>query len=147
MTETERIQELRTVLHQHNYNYYVLNQPTISDQDFDMMMHELQELESKEFETIVHKRPMLSLANTYNKEEVEDFYNRVKEGLHGAPFQICCELKFDGLSISLHYEHGQLTKAVTRGDGIQGDDVTENVRTIHSIPMQLDNGLDYPDEF
>lgn len=167
MTETERIQELRTVLHQHNYNYYVLNQPTISDQDFDMMMHELQELESKhpeiydpnsptqrvgsdlnnEFETIVHKRPMLSLANTYNKEEVEDFYNRVKEGLHGAPFQICCELKFDGLSISLHYEHGQLTKAVTRGDGIQGDDVTENVRTIHSIPLQLDKGLDYPDEF
>ena len=114
MTETERIQELRTVLHQHNYNYYVLNQPTISDQDFDMMMHELQELESKhpeiydpnsptqrvgsdlnnEFETIVHKRPMLSLANTYNKEEVEDFYNRVKEGLlYGYEYMqgtLCC---------------------------------------------------------
>ncbi len=167
MTETERIQELRTELHQHNYNYYVLNQPTISDQDFDMMMHELQDLETKhpelydpnsptqrvgsdlnnEFETVVHKRPMLSLANTYNKEEVKDFYDRVKEGLHGAPFQICCELKFDGLSISLHYEHGQLMKAVTRGDGIQGDDVTSNIRTISSIPLQLAKGSDYPDEF
>ncbi len=167
MTETDRIQQLRSELHQHNYNYYVLNQPTISDQDFDMMMHELQDLEAKhpelfdpnsptqrvgsdlnnEFETVVHKRPMLSLANTYNRKEVKDFYDRVKEGLHDAPFKICCELKFDGLSISLHYEHGQLVKAVTRGDGIQGDDVTQNVRTIRSIPLQLPIGLDYPDEF
>jgi DNA ligase (NAD+) len=167
MTEQELIQKLRKELHQHNYNYYVLNMPTIGDKDFDMMMHQLQDLEkrhpemadpnsptqrvgsdlSKDFTTIQHKRPMLSLANTYNMQEVSEFYERVKEGLQGAPFQICCELKFDGLSISLHYEHGCLVKAVTRGDGTQGDDVTQNVRTIQSIPLQLPQESGYPDEF
>ena len=167
MTEQEQILKLREELHQHNHNYYVLNMPTISDKDFDIMMHQLQELEqhhpemadpnsptqrvgsdlNNEFVTILHKRPMLSLSNTYNRQEVSEFYERVKEGLQGAPFQICCELKFDGLSISLHYEHGRLVKAVTRGDGTQGDDVTQNVRTIRSIPLQLPQGSGYPDEF
>ena len=167
MTEQEQILKLREELHQHNHNYYVLNMPTISDKDFDIMMHQLQELEQQhpemadpnsptqrvgsdlnnEFVTVLHKRPMLSLANTYNRQEVSDFYERVKDGLQGAPFQICCELKFDGLSISLHYEHGKLVKAVTRGDGTQGDDVTQNVRTIRSIPLQLPQGSGYPDEF
>ena len=167
MTEQEQILKLREELHRHNYNYYVLNMPTISDVDFDMMMHKLQDLEklhpemadpnsptqrvgsdlNNEFETVVHKRPMLSLANTYNKQEVNEFYERVKDGLQGAPFQICCELKFDGLSISLHYEHGSLVKAVTRGDGTQGDDVTQNIRTIRSVPLQLPQGSGYPDEF
>ncbi len=167
MTEQEQILKLREELHQHNHNYYVLNMPTISDKDFDIMMHQLQELEqhhpemadpnsptqrvgsdlNNEFVTILHKRPMLSLSNTYNRQEVSEFYERVKEGLQGAPFQICCELKFDGLSISLHYEHGKLVKAVTRGDGTQGDDVTQNVRTIRSIPLQLPQGSGYPDEF
>ena len=157
MTTEERILELRQQLHQHNYNYYILNQPTVSDQEFDAMMRELQELEAQhpeladpnsptqrvgsdlagEFETVMHQRPMLSLANTYNKEEVRAFYERVREGLSGEPFEICCELKFDGLSISLHYEDGHLVRAVTRGDGVQGDDVTANVRTIRSIPLQL----------
>ena len=102
---------------------------------------------NNEFVTVLHKRPMLSLANTYNRQEVSDFYERVKDGLQGAPFQICCELKFDGLSISLHYEHGRLVRAVTRGDGTQGDDVTQNIRTIRSIPLQLPQGAGYPDEF
>lgn len=167
MTEQEQILKLREELHKHNYNYYVLNMPTISDKDFDMMMHQLQDLEklhpemadpnsptqrvgsdlNNEFVTVLHKRPMLSLANTYNRQEVSDFYERVKDGLQGAPFQICCELKFDGLSISLHYEHGSLVRAVTRGDGTQGDDVTQNIRTIRSIPLQLPQGAGYPDEF
>lgn len=167
MSETEMIVQLRAELHQHNYNYYVLNNPTISDQQFDEMMHKLQELEDRhpelydansptqrvgsdlnnEFQTVVHKRPMLSLSNTYNQQEVREFYERVKEGLQGELFQICCEMKFDGLSISLHYEKGRLVRAVTRGDGVQGDDVTENVRTIRSIPLVLPEGLDYPDEF
>lgn len=167
MTEQEQILKLREELHQHNYNYYVLNMPTISDKDFDMMMHQLQDLEklhpemadpnsptqrvgsdlNNEFATVQHKRPMLSLANTYNRQEVSEFYDRVKEGLQGAPFQICCELKFDGLSISLHYEHGSLVRAVTRGDGTQGDDVTQNIRTIRSIPLQLPQGGGYPEEF
>lgn len=167
MTEKEELLSLRQSLHQHNYNYYVLNAPTIGDQEFDMQMHRLQELESKypelfdansptqrvgsdlsnEFQTVVHKRPMLSLSNTYNQQEVSEFYHRVEEGLKGDAFQICCEMKFDGLSISLHYEKGRLVRAVTRGDGTQGDDVTENVRTIRSIPLVLPEGLDYPDEF
>lgn len=167
MTEQEQILKLREELHQHNYNYYVLNMPTITDQDFDMMMRQLQDLEKQhpemadpnsptqrvgsdlnnEFATIVHKRPMLSLANTYNRQEVSDFYQRVSDGLQGAPFQICCELKFDGLSISLHYEKGKLVRAVTRGDGTQGDDVTQNVRTIRTIPLQLPEGIRYPEEF
>ena len=165
--EKARILQLRDELHQHNYRYYVENNPVISDQEFDFMMHELQDLEAKhpemfdpnspsqrvgsdlnnEFETFVHTRPMLSLGNTYNREEVADFWQRVSEGLMGAPFQICCELKFDGLSISLHYEDGRLVRAVTRGDGVQGDDVTANVRTIRSIPLQLPKGGDWPRQF
>ena len=167
MTEQEQILKLREELHQHNYNYYVLNTPTISDRDFDMLMHQLQDLEklhpemndpnsptqrvgsdlNNEFVTVQHKRPMLSLANTYNKQEVSEFYERVKDGLQGAPFQICCELKFDGLSISLHYKNGILVKAVTRGDGTQGDDVTQNIRTIKTIPLQLPKEGNYPNEF
>ena len=166
-TETEEIARLRALLHQHNYRYYVLNDPVIGDQQFDEMMHRLQELEARhpechdpnsptqrvgsdlthDFVTVPHKRPMLSLSNTYNQQEVTDFYERVKEGLHGEPFQLCCEMKFDGLSISLHYENGKLVRAVTRGDGVQGDDVTENVRTIRSIPLVLPEEADYPEEF
>ena len=167
MTEEERILELRECLHRHNHNYYVLNAPEITDQEFDGLMHELQELEARhpdlydpnsptqrvgsdlnnEFQTVRHERPMLSLANTYNRQDVKDFYQRVSEGLSGQPFQVCCELKFDGLSISLHYEHGRLARAVTRGDGVQGDDVTQNVRTIRSIPLALPKGSDWPDVF
>ena len=162
-----QIEELRAELHRHNHRYYVLNQPEIGDQEFDAMMRRLQELEQQhpeyadpnsptqrvgsdlnhEFVQVPHKRPMLSLANTYNKEEVSEFYDRVREGLSGQPFQICCEMKFDGLSISLHYERGRLLRAVTRGDGVQGDDVTENVKTIRSIPLILPTGADYPEEF
>ena len=158
---------LRAELHRHNHNYYVLNQPTISDQDFDALLRELQDLEarhpelfdpnsptqrvgsdlSNEFQTFRHTRPMLSLANTYNKEEVREYYNRVREGLQDEPFEICCELKFDGLSISLHYEDGRLVRALTRGDGEQGDDVTANVRTIRSIPLQLSPDGGWPREF
>ena len=165
--DKEEILSLREELHRHNYNYYVLNAPVISDEEFDMKMHRLQDLEqmypelddpnsptrrvgsdlNNEFQTVLHKRPMLSLANTYNRQEVAEFYQRVSEGLHGAPFEICCELKFDGLSISLHYERGRLVRAVTRGDGVQGDDVTENVRTIRTVPLSLPAGGTYPDEF
>ena len=167
MDEKARIMQLRDELHQHNYRYYVENSPVISDQEFDFLMHELQDLEAKhpelfdansptqrvgsdlnnEFETVVHTRPMLSLGNTYNRQEVADFWKRVSDGLMGAPFQICCELKFDGLSISLHYEDGCLMRAVTRGDGTQGDDVTANVRTIRSIPLQLPKGGDWLGQF
>ncbi|MBQ8051068.1 MAG: NAD-dependent DNA ligase LigA [Bacteroidaceae bacterium] len=162
-----QIDRLRAELHRHNYLYYVQNQPKIGDQEFDVMMRQLQDLEREhpefydpnsptqrvgsdlnhEFQQVVHKRLMLSLSNTYNKEEVREFYERVSEGLSGQEFQICCEMKFDGLSISLHYEHGRLVRAVTRGDGVQGDDVTENVKTIRSIPLILPEGLDYPEEF
>lgn len=167
MSEQERIVELRKELHQHNYNYYVLSAPTISDQEFDTLLRELAALEerhpeladpnsptqrvgsdlSQEFETFVHVRPMLSLSNTYNKAEVAEFYERVREGLAGEDFEICCELKFDGLSISLHYEDGRLVRAVTRGDGVQGDDVTANVRTIRTIPLQLAEGTGWPRAF
>ncbi len=167
MTEQDRIMELRKELHKHNYNYYVLNAPVISDQEFDRLLRELSDLESlhpeladpnsptqrvgsdlnQEFETVLHERPMLSLSNTYNKGEVAEFYERVREGLAGEDFEISCELKFDGLSISLHYENGALVRAVTRGDGIQGDDVTANVRTIRSIPLQLAPGTGWPQVF
>ena len=168
MNEIERIIELRKQLHQHNYNYYVLSAPTISDKEFDMSLKELQELEEKhpemfdansptqrvgsdlneEFQTVAHIRPMLSLANTYNIEEVKDFYQRVSDALHGQPFQVCAELKYDGLSISLHYHNGELRQAVTRGDGVQGDDVTANVRTIRSIPLVLNSDIiDIPEDF
>ncbi len=168
MNERESIISLREQLHRHNYNYYVLNAPTISDKEFDEMMHRLQALEEKypdmsdpnsptqrvgsdlndEFRTVPHRRPMLSLANTYNLEEVREFYQRVSDGLHGQPFQVCAELKYDGLSISLHYRDGKLLQALTRGDGVQGDDVTANVRTIRSIPLVLDSSKeDIPEEF
>ena len=166
MDEKQRILQLRRELNEHNYKYYVLNQPTIGDQEFDFMMHELQDLEaqhpemadpasptqrvgsdvSTEFRQVAHKYPMLSLANTYNEQDVADFYNSVKKGLGGEDFEICCEMKYDGLSISLTYVDGRLTQAVTRGDGVHGDDVTANVRTIRSIPLVLKDG-DWPREF
>ena len=166
MEVKEQIERLRNELHRHNYNYYVLNAPEISDQEFDRMMRELQDLEAahpefddpdsptrrvgsdlnQEFVQVPHRYPMLSLSNTYNKQEVADFYERVRSGLEGEPFELCCEMKYDGLSISLTYEHGRLVRAVTRGDGVQGDDVTENVKTIRCIPLRL-NGNGYPEEF
>ena len=165
MTEQEQILALREELHRHNYNYYVLNAPIISDKEFDDKMHLLQDLEkvhpelydansptmrvgsdlSKDFKQVFHKYPMLSLGNTYSEAEVTDFYNRVKELLSGEEFEICCELKFDGTSISLTYEDGKLVQAVTRGDGEKGDDVTDNVKTIRSIPLVLHG--DYPQSF
>ena len=167
MTETERIYILREQLHEHNHRYYVLNQPIVSDQEFDLMMHELQDLEArhpelydansptmrvgsditKEFQQVAHRYPMLSLANTYSEVDVEEWYNQVSRGLEGEDFEVCCEMKYDGLSISLTYEHGRLVRAVTRGDGVRGDDVTANVRTIRSIPLVLQSDLGYPDVF
>lgn len=166
MNVKERMEWLRKELHRHNHNYYILNSPEISDQEFDHMMRELQDLEqahpefydpnsptmrvgsdlNKEFKQVAHKYPMLSLANTYSESEVADFYDRVKKGLEGEDFEICCEMKYDGTSISLIYEDGRLVQAVTRGDGVHGDDVTANVKTIHSIPLQLAPG-DYPQNF
>lgn len=165
MTVKEKIDQLRADLHRHNYNYYVLNAPEISDKEFDDMMRELQDLEqahpeyadensptmrvgsdlNKDFVQVAHKYPMLSLGNTYSESEVADFYNRVKENLN-EDFEICCELKYDGTSISLTYENGRLQRAVTRGDGEKGDDVTDNVKTIRSIPLVLHSG-DYPQSF
>ena len=167
MTPEEQIRQLTKEINQHNYNYYVLNQPTISDYDFDQLMSQLQTLElfypqfadpnsptqrvgsdlTKTFLVVEHKYPMLSLANTYNEQDVRDFYSRVSEGLGGEPFEICAEMKYDGLSISLTYVDGRLQKAVTRGDGVRGDDVTANVRTIRSIPLVLNEGTGYPREF
>ena len=158
--------QLRQELHEHNYRYYVENAPVISDQDFDMMMRELQELEarhpemhddnspsqrvgsdiSSEFKQVAHRYPMLSLSNTYNRQEVAEWYESVRKGLHGADFEVCCEMKYDGLSISLTYEYGRLVRGVTRGDGVQGDDVTANVRTIRCIPLVL-TGEGYPEDF
>lgn len=166
MEVKEQIERLRSELDRHNYNYYVLNAPEISDQEFDRMMRELQDLETahpefddpdsptkrvgsdlnQEFVQVPHRYPMLSLSNTYNKQEVADFYERVRTGLEGEPFEICCEMKYDGLSISLTYENGRLVRAVTRGDGVQGDDVTENVKTIRCIPLRL-RGEGYPQNF
>ena len=156
MTIKEKIDQLRADLHRHNYNYYVLNAPEISDKEFDDRMRELQELEkehpeyqdensptmrvgsdlNKNFTQIAHKYPMLSLGNTYSENEVTDFYDRVKKALN-EDFEICCELKYDGTSISLTYENGKLVRAVTRGDGEKGDDVTDNVKTIRTIPLIL----------
>ncbi len=164
--DVERIAFLRAELHRHNHNYYVLNAPEISDREFDTMMNELQQLESAHpeladpnsptqrvgsdlgtagFQTVKHERPMLSLGNTYNRDDVRAFYERVKEGLGGQSFDICCELKFDGLSISLLYENRRLVRAVTRGDGTQGDDVTANVRTIRTLPLVLAQGVAAPE--
>lgn len=161
MEINDRIQQLRAELHQHNHRYYVENAPVISDQEFDALMHELIELESKhpelydpnsptqrvgsdlqnDFASFAHQYPMLSLGNTYNRDDVRDFYERVQQGLEGQDFEICCELKFDGLSISLIYEDGALVRALTRGDGVRGDDVTANVRTISSIPLRLNGNV------
>lgn len=166
MTEKERIIQLRNELHQHNYNYYVLNAPIISDIEFDHLMKELQSLEilhpemhdnnsptmrvgsdlNKNFKQIAHKYPMLSLANTYSEADVTEFYDRVRKGLEGEDFEICCEMKYDGTSISLAYENGKLIRAVTRGDGEKGDDVTDNVKTIKTIPLVL-HGDNYPKSF
>ena len=165
MTETERIDQLREELHRHNHNYYILNAPVISDQEFDKLMRELQDLEArhpehfdptspsmrvgsdinKDFVQVEHKYPMLSLGNTYSEAEVTEFYERVRKSLN-EDFEICCEMKFDGTSISLTYEDGRLIRAVTRGDGVRGDDVTDNVKTIRSIPLVL-HGTGYPKSF
>jgi len=165
MTEIEKIEKLRMELHSHNYNYYVLCQPTISDYEFDKKMKELQLLEleypefkdnnsptvrvgsdvSTSFVQAKHRYPMLSLGNTYNLQELKDFYDRAYK-IVGQDMELVCELKFDGTSISLTYENGVLIKAVTRGDGENGDDVTDNVKTINSIPLKL-NGSDYPSFF
>lgn len=164
MSVKEQIEALRSELEQHNYNYYVLSAPTISDKEFDEKMKELQDLEaahpeyydpnsptqrvgsdlSKEFEQVQHRYPMLSLGNTYSEEEVRDFYERTERSLN-EPFEIVTELKYDGTSISLWYEKGRLVRAVTRGDGSKGDDVTANVKTIRSVPLRL-RGNDYPEE-
>ncbi|WP_068855101.1 NAD-dependent DNA ligase LigA [Leyella lascolaii] len=167
MNDKERIEELRRLLHEHNRRYYIQNDPIISDQEFDALMNELQTLEQRHpelydansptqrvgsdlngnFEQVEHKYPMLSLSNTYNEHDVASWYDSVKRGLKGETFEICCEIKFDGLSISLIYVDGRLIRGVTRGDGIHGDDVTANVRTIRSIPLVLQPGGDYPKEF
>ena len=168
MDPKERILELRETLHRHNYLYYVKNSPVISDFEFDTLMHELQDLElfhpelfdpnsptqrvgsdintqKGGFKQAEHKYPMLSLDNTYSEQEVADFFNRVSELLN-EPFEICCELKYDGLSISLSYQDGKLIQATTRGDGVKGDIVTDNVKTIRTIPLVL-TGSDYPSGF
>ena len=166
MDERQRILQLRKELHDHNYKYYVLNQPEITDQQFDFMMHELQDLEARhpeladpnsptqrvgsdlghDFQQVAHKYPMLSLANTYNEQDVAEWYDSVKRGLGGEDFEVCCEMKYDGLSISLTYVDGKLVRGVTRGDGVHGDDVTDNVKTIRCIPLVLP-GTGYPHEF
>lgn len=165
MTDIERIDQLREELHVHNYNYYVLNAPVISDLEFDKLMRELQDLEAlhpeyydpnspsvrvgsdlnKNFTQVEHKYPMLSLGNTYSQAEVTEFYERVSKSLN-EEFELCCEMKYDGTSISLTYEDGKLVRAVTRGDGVRGDDVTDNVKTIRSIPLVL-HGEGYPKNF
>lgn len=162
----QRIDWLRSELNRHNYQYYVLNDPLISDQEFDKLMRELQDLEeanpqyadpysptqrvgsdlNQGFKQVVHERPMMSLSNSYSIEEVQDFLRRAKEGLNGEDVQIIGEMKFDGTSISITYEHGRLVRAVTRGDGVRGDDVTNNIITIKSIPLELAPG-NWPDKF
>ena len=167
MTDQERIEQLRSELHAHNYNYYVKSAPTIADSEFDALMRELIALEQQhpelydanspsvrvgsdlnnEFEQVPHSIPMLSLGNTYSRSDVEDFYNRVREGLNGESFDICCELKFDGLSISLIYESYRLVRAITRGDGTRGDDVTANIKTIKTIPLVMPSHCGCPANF
>ena len=166
MDPIKRIEELRRELNRHNHNYYVLNAPEISDRDFDMLLKELERLAaehpemadplsptqrvgsdlSKGFEHVVHARPMMSLSNTYSVEDVDDWFDRVSRALDGEEFDIVGEMKFDGTSISITYRNGRMVRAVTRGDGTQGDDVTANVKTIRSIPLELLPG-DWPEEF
>lgn len=161
----ERIGFLRNELNRHNYLYYVKAQPEISDYDYDQLLRELIDLEkqfpefddpnspsrrvgsdiSQEFVQVRHKYPMLSLANAYSYSELTDFDNRIRKALP-EPFQYVCELKFDGVAIGLTYRNGRLVQAVTRGDGTMGDDVTVNVRTIRTIPLEL-HGADFPEEF
>ena len=163
----QRIRELRDIINRHNHNYYVLNQPTISDQEFDTLLRELQDLErdypqyqdplsptqrvgsdiSKGFAQVRHERPMMSLSNSYNIDEVQDFLRRAQDGLGGEPSEIVGEMKYDGTSISVTYEKGRLVRAVTRGDGVQGDDVTANVITIKSVPLEICGIDDLPDKF
>ena len=163
----QRIKELREIINRHNHNYYVLNAPTVSDQEFDALLRELQDLErdypqyqdplsptqrvgsdiSKGFTQVRHERPMMSLANSYSIEEVQDFLRRAQDGLGGEPSEIVGEMKYDGSSISVTYEHGRLVRAVTRGDGVQGDDVTANVITIKSVPLEITGVDDLPDKF
>lgn len=166
MTDEQRILDLREQLHEANRLYYVENNPVLSDQQFDEMMHELERLEAahpemadpnsptqrvgsdiqSDFKQVAHRFPMLSLANTYNEQDIAEWFRQVKDGLGGEEFEICCEMKYDGLSISLTYEDGRLVRAVTRGDGVQGDDVTQNVKTIRCIPLVLQKG-DWPRDF
>lgn len=166
MEAKERIAELRNELNRHNHNYYVLNSPEITDKEFDMLMKELEKLEkehpemadplsptcrvgsdlTKGFTHVVHERPMMSLSNSYSIQEVDEWFERVRKALGGEPFEVVGEMKFDGTSISITYENGRLVRAVTRGDGTQGDDVTANVKTIRSIPLVLQPG-DWPDKF
>ena len=161
-----KIERLRQELHRHNHNYYILNSPEITDKEFDLMMKELEQLEkthpefadplsptqrvgsdlTKGFEHVVHARPMMSLSNSYSIQEVDEWFERIRKALDGEKFAIVGEMKFDGTSISITYKNGRLQRAVTRGDGTQGDDVTANVKTIRSIPLQLQPG-DWPEEF
>ena len=165
MNIQDTIQQLRSELDQHNYNYYVLDQPQISDFEFDQKLKELQALEAahpeffdsnsptqrvggavtKNFQTVVHDYRMYSLDNSYSKEDVVDWETRIQKVLGNVPIEYTCELKYDGASISITYENGQLSRAVTRGDGVQGDDVTNNIKTIKSIPLQLKGN--YPAHF
>lgn len=165
----ERIEQLSKELEEHNYRYYVLAEPTISDFEFDKLLEELQKLEkehpeflrpdspsqrvggqvTKEFVTVKHRYPMLSLGNTYSDEELADFDERVRKGLGGDEVEYVCELKYDGVALGIRYENGMLTQAVTRGDGVQGDDVTTNVKTIRSVPLRLkkSHAPHWPDDF
>ena len=163
----QRIKELREIINRHNHNYYVLNEPTISDQEFDALLRELQDLErdypqyqdplsptqrvgsdiTKGFTQVRHERPMMSLSNSYNIDEVQDFLRRAQEGLGGEQSEIVGEMKYDGTSISVTYEHGRLIRAVTRGDGVQGDDVTANVITIKSVPLEITGVDNLPEKF
>ncbi len=165
MSVLETINNLRTELNQHNYNYYVLDQPTISDFEFDQKLKQLQELEhhnpeffdensptqrvggtiTKNFETVVHEHRMYSLDNSYSKEDLKDWEIRIQKVLGDVPLTYTCELKYDGASISITYENGRLLRAVTRGDGFQGDDVTHNIKTIKAVPIHLKG--DFPDKF
>ncbi len=153
----QRAEELRTLIREHSHRYYVLNAPSISDREFDLLLEELEKIENQHpelitpdsptqrvgsdlttgFPTVQHARPMLSLANTYSEEEARDFDRRVREALGDMPFRYVAELKIDGVAISLTYEAGQLVRGVTRGNGEQGDDITPNVRTIHSVPLRV----------
>ena len=163
----QRIKELREIINRHNHNYYVLNAPTVSDQEFDALLRELQDLErdypqyqdplsptqrvgsdiTKGFTQVRHERPMMSLSNSYSIEEVQDFLRRAQDGLGGERSEIVGEMKYDGTSISVTYERGRLVRAVTRGDGVQGDDVTANVITIKSVPLEITGIEDLPDKF